>query len=227
MESQGFLERVLFGALASHNYQEAALVIQAINDFLKGPTLMNEGAELIHEKISVLAREYAPQSVEHVEGLVPVEAKPMPAKRLRITALIAKRITAVMFLGGIGKKRQTRLCMDNQANNATIGNFPYVKTNGPNTYRLLYAPNTVCLMKLLWKGVGALRAYRKNSEVAASKWRHGMNDLRGRERWEQIFQKHNTRQETVNQVNKSGGHASLTLFPANRSGNIWTHQKAS
>jgi galactofuranosylgalactofuranosylrhamnosyl-N-acetylglucosaminyl-diphospho-decaprenol beta-1,5/1,6-galactofuranosyltransferase len=227
MESQGFLERVLFGALASHNYQEASLVIQAINDFLKGPALMNEGAELIHEKISVLARECAPQSVEHLEGYAPVAGKPMPAKRLRITALIAKRIMAVMFLGGIGRKRQTRLCMDNQANNATIGNFPYVKTNGPNTYRLLYAPNAVCLMKLLWKGVGALRAYRKNSEVAASKWRDGMNDLRGRDRWEQIFQKHNTRQETVTQANKSGGHASLTLLPTNRSADTWTHQKAS
>jgi galactofuranosylgalactofuranosylrhamnosyl-N-acetylglucosaminyl-diphospho-decaprenol beta-1,5/1,6-galactofuranosyltransferase len=226
MESQRFLEHAFYGALAMHNYQEAALMIRAITDFLRGPVLMDEGADIIHERISALAREYAPRSVDDLEGYVPVDVKPMPVKRFQITALIVQRIRAVMLLGGVGKKRHPRLCMDNQANIATIGNFPYVKTNGPNTYRLLYEPDTASLTKLLWKGFAALRAYRKNSKRAAAKWREGITDLRGHERWEQIFQNNVAQQQADTQVNKTG-HASLALFPKTASEKILRYQKAN
>jgi hypothetical protein len=200
MEPKGSLERIFYGALAVHNYQEAALVIQSINDFLKGPELMNEGAEIIHQSISGLAKKYAPKNVDDLEGLHPVIEKPMPAGKFKLTNLIVKRIRAVMLMGGKGKRRQPRLCMDNQANIATIGNFPYVKTNGPRSYKLLYQPDTPTLLKLLWKGYLALRAYHKQGEAAAVMWRAGITELRGQERWDQIFRREVTSHVRDNQT---------------------------
>ncbi|NWG38592.1 MAG: glycosyltransferase [Hydrogenophilaceae bacterium] len=187
METKGSLERIFYGALAVHNYQEAALVIQAINDFLKGPDLMIESADVIHQRISELAKKHAPRNFDDIEGLQPVSEKPMPVGKLKVTNLIIRRIRAVMLMGRKGKRREPRLSLDSQVNIANIGNFPYVKTNGPKTYKLLYQPDTPTLLKLLWKGYRALRAYQKHNEAAGEMWRAGISVLRGQEKWDQIF----------------------------------------
>jgi galactofuranosylgalactofuranosylrhamnosyl-N-acetylglucosaminyl-diphospho-decaprenol beta-1,5/1,6-galactofuranosyltransferase len=226
MDTQRFLEHVFFSALAMHNYQEAALVIQAIHDFLRGPSVMDEGAEAIHARISALSAKYAPKPVEHVEGYPPVQAKPMPGSKLWIPAFIVKRLRSVMLLGAIGKRRKPRVCLDNQVNLATIGNFPYIKTNGLNTYRLLYEPSPASLMELLGKGLLALHAYRKHRQTAAAEWRAGIADLRGREKWEEIFHKSGSQGEGEAPMKKPAP-ANLAKFPTTRIEKSWRHQGVS
>jgi galactofuranosylgalactofuranosylrhamnosyl-N-acetylglucosaminyl-diphospho-decaprenol beta-1,5/1,6-galactofuranosyltransferase len=188
-----------FRALALHNYQEAALIIRAIDDFLLGPELFSDGANKLHARVSALAKEYSPQTVADLSATDRISVKDMPSSEFRIIALIVKRIGAV-FLARAGQGKRPCLVMDSDANLATIGNFPYVKTNGPNTYKLLYSPNRVSLEKLLVDGVRAIIAYRKNAELASVQWRDQMHDFRGRDSWEQIFRDSVPQKEGSNQV---------------------------
>jgi len=188
MESPGMMTWAFFRALALHNYQEAALISRAMEDFLAGPTLFDEGADILHARVSALAKTYVPTTAGEHELFSRVVVREMPTGRLRISGLLFKRL-ATVFLNGNGSKRPTRLSMDGEATIATIGNFPYVKTNNLNTYRLLYTPHRKHLNHLLWRGTIVLLAYLKNRKSASSKWCERIPDLRGRDSWEQIFQK--------------------------------------
>jgi len=191
VESPELMAWAFFKALALHNYQEAALVSRAMADFLIGPSLFDEGADTLHGRIAELARSYAPPTVDAHQSYSKVVATEVPTKRLGIYALLFKRVVTVI-LNGNGSKRPTRLALDREANVATIGNFPYVKTNSLNTYRLLYVPDRRRLNQLLWRGILVLWAYMRKREHASAKWRERMPAFKGRENWEQIFRKSGT-----------------------------------
>jgi len=149
--------------------------------------------------VSALAKTYAPKTVGARRGFGNVNAREMPKARIKLFSLIVRRLVTVFVTGGRAK-RSPLLCMDRHATIATIGNFPYVKTNGLNTYRLLYEPDRSRLNRLLWKGLLVLRDYRTHREGASSQWRGKMSYLRGRDSWEQIFRKGLAQTEVENQV---------------------------
>lgn len=183
-ESMSRLFLRVYRLLLIHDYQSVKLILQAIRDFSKGVALFNESSDVIHDRVSKLAKDYAPKAVN-------VSFKPLPdnqvqhkwnTKNRRIN--FAKQ-TALLSTIDFSKKAPKHL-WDRHVNPENVQCYPYVKSNGLQTYYYLYEPNKQVFRELLKEIVEAQQAYTK--ALKNNDW-HQIRELKQEGYWHQIFHK--------------------------------------
>lgn len=180
--SQLFLK--IYRLLLIHDYQSVKLILQAIKDFSKGTALFNDSSDVIHARVAQLAKEYAPKAVK-------VNFKPMnddkaqkrwDTKNRRIN--FAKQ-TALLSSLDFANKSPKHL-WDRHVSPENVQCYPYVKSNGMQTYYYLYEPNKQIFRALLKEIVEAQQAYTK--ALKNNDW-YQIRELKQEGYWHQIFHK--------------------------------------
>jgi galactofuranosylgalactofuranosylrhamnosyl-N-acetylglucosaminyl-diphospho-decaprenol beta-1,5/1,6-galactofuranosyltransferase len=182
--------------LALHDYMGAALFVKAVQDFLRGPSLMETDAEVIHTQVTQLTKDYTVESVRELGGLTTPVLRPEPKGPARITLRLVRQFASVL-LGGDKSGKTPVLLMDSQAHPGNVTAMPYVKTNGAGTYKLLYRPSRERLRQGLAAAQAVFAAYKSGRNAAAAKWREQIPHLRGQATWEAIFSPHPTESTSV------------------------------
>lgn len=182
-------------AAASHDYLTAALLVKAVRDFLRGPSLLEKGADAIHAEIAALAKSLAqPNVAENELPTPPAKLRRMPKSDWGLGLLVVSRIIQNLLFA---KKSGATLLLDHEANLSNIGPKPYVKTNGIGSYRLRFEPDRSRLIRALKDSFGAWFAYRRHRREAADAWGQQVPQLRKPGMWQEIFQADATRREAA------------------------------
>lgn len=186
LESPKFIIWMMLQALALHDYLGAKLICKAIQDFLKGPALFTIDSEVIHNDITKLSKLLNPEpsSLTNLPRLAKI--KIMPKSDFSQALLVIKRVISLVLSINPGRRKPIEI-MDYQASIANVGAFPYVKTNGIGSYRLLYRPDQGKLLPLLLECIKTFKSYLKNREQVAKAWRSDILHLRSPKAWAEIF----------------------------------------
>ena len=187
LETPSFMLLIMMKALAVHDYQEAALIQMAVEDFLKGPALFDEESSVkIHERVAALNKRFQPLSVDGNKKYKGPKLRENPKKRLRRTLKIVRRLLAVL-LSGRRKAEADLLFMDRDVHIGNIGVYAYVKTNGIRSFHLQYSPDRESLKYLLKGCMSAYLRYRSHSRETAKKWNEDLPRFRKTAWWGSIF----------------------------------------
>ncbi len=185
----------LLNSAASHDYLSNALLVKAVRDFLRGPSLLEQRADLIHSEVASLAKTLAQPSValnEFPER--PAKLRPLPKAKWRLGLLVAYRLSMILLFA---RKDGSMQILDHEAHLSNIQARPYVKTNDIGSYRLRYEPDRRRLIRALADSLGAWFAYRRHRKTAAVSWEGKVPSLRSRETWQAIFQSDAQRYEAA------------------------------
>lgn len=174
-------------AAASHDYLTAALLVKAVRDYLHGPSFLEKGAGAVHAEVVALAKSLAQPSVAESElPAPPAKLRCMPKSDWAHGLLVAYRIAMTLLFAN--RRSGATLLLDREANLSNIGPKPYIKTNGPGSYRLRYEPDRHRLVKALVDSFCAWSAYRRQRNLVAKVWREQIPKLRSRDAWQAIFE---------------------------------------
>jgi len=181
-------KRVLWAmmrALAVHDYGMAKLLVCAVRDFLQGPALLEADPETLHQQVAALARSSAPQDVE----TLPASRKGSLRAPWRDETKIALGLTfriAGTLLTAASKRTPTKL-LDADAHPANVGKHPYVRTNGLESYKLLYRPDRNQLLHGVCHSLITVLAYTLSRKAVSQQWHKGVVALRSPSRWASLF----------------------------------------
>lgn len=182
LESSNRLFLRIYNLLLCHDYQSVKLILEAIKDFAKGTKLFSEGSEAIHAKVSKIAKDYMPKSLE--VNFKPVAddaiAPKWDSKTRRIN--FAKQ-TAKLATMDFSKKPVKHL-WDRHISPQNIDCHPYVKSNGIQSYHYLYSPNRAVFQSLL-KEIAEAR-YLYAMAVKNNDW-HSIDKNKQESYWQNIF----------------------------------------
>lgn len=189
LESPNHLLWIMTKALSVHDYQEAALVHLAVEDFLKGPNLFKEEtSKQIHERIVNISKLYQPESINENKGYKNPELKKIPSNRINRQFLVIRRLFSA-YLVDDNKKTAEFEFLDKDIHPAHIGAHAYIKTNGLKSYKLLYYPDRKKLSSLLKCCLSSYLRYRSQSLETAKKWYNDIHHFRKEEWWSNMFSK--------------------------------------
>jgi len=187
LETPSFMLLVMMKALAVHDYQEGALIQEAIQDFLKGPSLFDEeSSSAIHERITTLNKRFQPASADKTKNYRWPKLHKTPKGKFIRTIFILRRLLSVLLKGQQGKDAGI-IYLDKDVHIGNIGPNAYVKTNGIKSYYLKYSPDRGSLKYLLRKCLSAYLRYRSLSGETAKKWNQEIPRYRKEEWWGRIF----------------------------------------
>lgn len=181
-------KRVLWAmmrALAVHDYGTVDLLVRAVWDFLRGPTLLDDDAEKLHLEIISLAKCKAPPPVQ---GALPKPGKNTLSEwkgewqiALGLGAAIAK-----LLLAPLGT-RPRELLLDSDAHPRNVGRDAYVRTNASGSYHRLYKPDRRLLVRGLGQSFQAVLMYKSRGSGVAAEWHARIGAFRSRDWWSDLF----------------------------------------
>lgn len=174
----------IYKFLLCHDYQSVVLILQAIKDFSLGTKLMNESSDIIHARIVQLAKEHAPQSVN-------VNFKPISDEKVKVRWTTKdRRINFTKQIGLLStldfSEKPPKHLWDRHVSPENIECYPYVKSNGIQSYHYLYKPNKTIFRNLLTQIMQATYIYSK--AIRNNDW-SSIDKNKTEEYWSDIFKK--------------------------------------
>lgn len=184
-ESASRLFLRVYNLLLVHDYQSVKLILEAIKDFSKGPELFTESSEVIHSRVSKIAKDYAPKSID--VNFSPIADKDIKAKwgtnERRMN--FAKQIALLSTLN-FAKKSPIHL-WDRHVNPQNVNCYPYIKSNGIQSYHYLYQPEKVLFRDLLKEIIETQKIY--TTIIHSNKW-NSITEYKKPKAWDNIFKKY-------------------------------------
>lgn len=181
-ESPSRLFLRVYNLLLCHDYQSVKLIFEAIKDFAKGTKLFNESSDVIHQRVSEIAKKYMPTSVD-------VDFKPIPDDRIQpkwntnVRRINFAKQTALLSTLNFSEKTPKHL-WDRHVNPQNVNCYPYVKSNGVQSYHYLYKPNKELVREILKELIEMQQVYV--SAIKSNDW-NTLDKNKNPEYWKQIF----------------------------------------
>lgn len=171
--------------LLCHDYQSVKLILQAIKDFARGIDLFQEGSQDIHMRITKLAKDYAPKSLEldHYQYHPLQDHQIPPHWNDKDRKKNWKKQAFLLSLFDFSKKEVKHL-WDRYCYPQNIDCHPYVQSNGILSYFYLYEPNKAVFKELSKEIKEARNIYM--AAVENNNWK-SISELKKKEYWDNIF----------------------------------------
>lgn len=176
----------IYSALLNHDYQFAALVIEAVKDFSKGDKLFEERSDIVHDKVMKIAKKYAPKDVIDIDFKPPKEEtikKPWESLTLRGMNVAKQSVKNALPV----TKKAKKYLYDRHIHPVNIDGQSYVKTNGIQSYKFLYENKPEVFRELLVEYIKAMKLY--NRAIQNKKSWSNITNYREIDSWYLIFNK--------------------------------------
>jgi galactofuranosylgalactofuranosylrhamnosyl-N-acetylglucosaminyl-diphospho-decaprenol beta-1,5/1,6-galactofuranosyltransferase len=178
--------------LVSMQYGRAHTVIQAIEDFLEGPSVLDDGGAAAMTRIRELRSKYF-ETVVHpavrtaeLTGSTNPAMKPTDHRRKRLAQLMAKRLLS-HFTGRLHPGPVTITAAD--ASWWHVSRFNYaVITDASQTGVRIRRHDKQALISLTRHALRTLRRFRAQAPAAQERYRAASSQLASRENWRRLFQ---------------------------------------
>jgi galactofuranosylgalactofuranosylrhamnosyl-N-acetylglucosaminyl-diphospho-decaprenol beta-1,5/1,6-galactofuranosyltransferase len=174
--------RRLVDSLLKHDYQHAELVIRAIEDFLKGPAVLEVPMDALHREIAALAAAYAPERPRSTVGMAAAEWRAPPHGLWRRVTLVIGM--AALWLGLVPRRlRPDHLFSDQWHPWMTMHVAQYGLSDRMRSYVQVYRYDRARLRRGLQRGLAAVWRYHRHANPAARRWRAAHAELTSWPRW--------------------------------------------
>jgi hypothetical protein len=104
---------------------------------------------------------------------------------LKIAASLSWGITRTLL--SASSKQAPIALLDVDAHPANVGRHSYVRTNGMESYRLLFRPNRYQLWRGVCHSLITVLAYAFQRNTVKAQWQKGVAALKTPERWAALF----------------------------------------
>jgi len=186
LDSSGVILRRLIDSLLKHNYMTAALVIQAVEDFLAGPETLDEPMDAIHARVTALTAANAPGKLDSAVGLSPMPWRAPVSGPLRAPTLALG--LAKLLRGQVAHPTRPDLVFTDQWHPwMTMGVAQYAHCDRGISYLQVYRYDREKLRGQLREGLAVWRRYRREAPQAAARWRAAQAELASWERWDKLL----------------------------------------
>ena len=180
LDAPSRLLKLLMVHLIRYDYQQAWFMITALEDFLKGPELLNEGLPAIHERMTQGARPYAPGKLMSAPGL-----QPAPAELPTRPGAIRQRMLTSLARVFIGRPRGGAYGLHyTDAPLQWVKLAPsYVLSDRAEHFFLHYSYSRASTWTLARRATRAIRRYAKQRRSAAQAWKAAFPGLVTQDSW--------------------------------------------
>ena len=178
------LLKLLMVHMIRYDYQQAWFMMTALEDFLKGPALMDEGLPAIHERVTLDAGAYAPERLSAALGLeaAPADLPTRPAAiRRRMLTSLARVLAGRPRRGSYGVQYT-----DTPLQWVRLGPS-YVLSDREGHFFLRFGYSRAHTWRLTRLAARTIRRYRKQRRSAAQAWKADFPRLVSHESWHMIL----------------------------------------
>ncbi len=184
LDSPARLAKLLMVHLIRYDYQTAWLMMQAIIDFLAGPSLLEEGMEQTHQRVTKGAAAFAPKRIASRLGLDAANAD-VPKTPWRIRAQLLSSFGRALL--GLPRARPYGVQYTDVPLQWVKLAGSYVLSNRDGHFFLGYTYSRDQTWRHLLQTGAALLRYRRERDQAASTWRAGHQQLISKDAWRKVF----------------------------------------
>ncbi len=173
--------------LLTYRYYSASLVLQAIEDYLRGPSLFAADPRAVHASLDRHKAEYPPEDTGRQQVIPRARLRADLASRPGATARLAAAILRNWTQPSDAASPPVRVAEPDLVWFRVSG-LDHVAVEMPWDARLtVFRRSRASFRRLFARGIGLLRSVRRNGDAVAASWRMAQPEHAGRAFWERYL----------------------------------------